>query len=152
MPADRPTEQAIVDLVRDEVRARETPVSEGLWARVEARLPAVDRRAGAPVPPRPRARMTIVHSSVRRTRRLVAVAASLLILTIGLAWRSTAREDPSERLVSRGDLRRALDRQALEGPLELDGATRPLGRDLYEGVAVKLGTAGTDAIRACDPC
>ena len=143
MPADRPSEDYLVDLVREDLTARETPVSDGLWSRVESRL---DAPAAAP-----RARMTVVHSSARRMRRLAAVAA-VLLLAVGLAWFSATRERPAEQLVSTERLQRALDREALEGPLELDGATRPLGRDLYEGVAVKLGTARTDALRACDPC
>ena len=145
MPADRPTETELVDLVRERLRSRETPASDALWSRVASRLDAPARRE------HPRARMTVVHSSVRRMRRLAAVAAALL-LAVGLAWFAATRERPAEQLVSAERLQRTLDRQALEGPLELDGASRPLGRDLYEGVAVKLGTARTDALRACDPC
>ena len=148
MPTNAPTEREIVDRVRAALIRRETPVSTQLWSRVEAGLSVAEAQPPVAVP---RARMTVAHSAARRMRRLVAVAATLLVVcALGLYLATQPRT--ADQLVSGAQLQRTLDRQALEGPLELDGATRPLGRELYEGVAVKLGTEGTDALRACNPC
>ena len=142
MPADLPTEGEVVRLVRQADARAETPVSAGLWSRVE------DRLAEAPAR---RSSLRVVHSATRRMRRLAAVAAVLLAV-LGLTWYAASRQAASGTLVSEERLQRTLDREALEGPLELDGRSRPLGRDLYRGVAVKEGDLSTDVIRACNPC
>lgn len=84
-------------------------------------------------------------------RRLLAVAA-ILLAVIGLTWQLADRNNAQGTLVSDRDIQRTLKRRALEGPLELDGRSRPLGRDLYRGVAVKEGTLATNVLRACSPC
>ena len=145
MPSESPTEAELVEIVRRADAASATPVSEGLWSRVESRLQA---DASVAAPPR---RLRVVHSRVQRLRRLAAVAAVLLAV-FGVTWYFASRDAASGTLVAQENLQRNLDREALEGPLELDGATRPLGRDLYRGVAIEEGTLGVEVIQACNPC
>ena len=142
MSANPPTEQEVVDLVRQADTSTEVPVSTELWARVEAGLAEAPRR---------RASLRVVHSAAHRVRRLAAVAAVVLAV-IGLTWYAADRRAARGTLVTQKGLQRNLEREALEGPLELDGQSRPLGRDLYRGVAVKEGELGTEVIRACNPC
>lgn len=142
MPTNATPEDQLVERVRQLESRHTLPVTEELWARVAEGLPASDARA------RP---LRVAYSSTRRMRRLAAVAAVLLAV-LGLTWYLAGREASRGSLVTQASLQRSLDRRALEGPLELDGRTRPLGRDLYRGVAVKEGTLATDVLRACDPC
>ena len=146
MPANpSPTETEIVDRVRATLHATEAPVSDRLWGRVSARLDGV--AVGTPPPPR----LRVAHSSVRRMRRLAAVAA-VLLLTLGAGLYLATLQRSGGTLTATEALQRDLDRAALEGPLELDGRVRPLGRDLYEGVAIEDGSLPTGALRACSPC
>lgn len=142
MPAKSPSENGIVDLVRQADARVRVPVSDGLWERVERRLPEPAQR---------KATLRVVHSTAQRVRRLAAVAAVLLAV-LGLTWYVADRQAARGTLVHETGLRRSLDRQALEGPLELDGRSRPLRRELYRGVAVKEGDLGTEVLRACNPC
>ena len=145
MPTSRPTEAEVVELVRHADAQATTAVSKNLWARVESQL---DAAASATPPPR---RFRVVHSRARRVRRLAAVAAVLLAV-FGVTWFIASRDAATGTLVAQERLQRDLDRKALEGPLELDGTSRPLGRDLYRGVAIEEGTLGADVLQACNPC
>ena len=165
MPADLPTDRDLVDLVRAAEARATVPVSPDLWSRVAGELPSVAEGVGADVSqarplPKPtpedayqraRGKLRVVHSSITRMRRLAAVAAVLLAV-LGVGYWFVAREAARGALVEESTLQRSLDRAALEGPLEVDGRSRPLGRDLYRGVAIEEGNYATDVIRACNPC